>query len=171
MTCPLGADQCRADHIAARLSEAEQDGTDFEARCPVCRHGGFRVSRPEKARWRNIWTCACKRCRCDAAAIRAELMRLGARSGCLGGYGMDLKAGADPVAAAALREAVNLVLSWPGLDPSMMRLILAEARGDKIPDGYGEFAKFARSIGISRRHSYDLAAEHCRPSDSPLPGG
>jgi hypothetical protein len=66
---------------------------------------------------------------------------------------------------AALREAVDLILGWPGLDTSQIRLILAEARGDKFPETYREFAKFAQGIGIGRRHSYNLAAEFCRPSD------
>jgi hypothetical protein len=171
MTCPVEGDRCRAEHVAPKLSEAEQAGADFEAHCPVCRHGGFRISRASRSRYRHVWVCTCRRCRCDPAAIRAEMMRLGVRSGCLGGYGVDLTAGSDPIAAAALREAVDLVLSWPGLDPSMMRLILAEARGDKVPDEYGEFAKFARAIGIGKSHAYNLAKLNCRPSGCPSPGG
>ena len=164
--CLAAAATCRAQHIAPRLRDAKPDGGDYEARCPVCGHGGFRISQPKVQRYRNIWTCECKRCKCPATAIRSALLALGIRAGCLGVYLLAAPAAADPMKAAALREAVDLILGWPGLDSSQIRLILAEARGDKFPEEYGEFAKFAQSIGIGRRHSYNLAAELCRPADA-----
>ncbi len=167
MACGSKAEQCRAEHIALELRGAGQDGTDWEARCPLCGHGGFRISTAKVRSYRHVWTCNCKRCRCgDPAALRSALLKLGITPGCLGVYAMDLKPAADPIAAAALREAVDLILSWPGLDPSEMRLILAEARGDKIPDDYSGLAKYGQSIGISRAHSFRMAAKLCRPPDA-----
>lgn len=160
------AEQCRTQHIAAKLRDAEPDGTDYEARCPVCNHGGFRISKAKAKSYRHVWTCNCRRCRCDPVAIRAALLALGISRSCLGNYVLDLKPAADPVAAAALREAVDLILNWPGLDPSEMRLMLAEARGDKIPDDYSGLAKYGQSIGISRAHSFRMAAKLCRPPDA-----
>lgn len=169
MACPAGPDACRAAHIAVRLRDAVQDGTDWKARCPVCGHKSFRISHADAKPLRNRWTCACKPCRCQTA-LRGALLALGAMPGCLGIYQLGLKT-PEPAAAAALREAVDLILAWPGLDPSMMRLMLADARGDKIPDEYRDFARFAQQIGVGRRHSYNLAEKHCRPSGSPPPPG
>lgn len=169
MACPATPQQCRAAHIAVKLRDAEQDGTDWEARCPVCGHESFRVSEANAKSLRNVWTCACKPCRCKTA-LRAALLGLRILPGCLGIYGLGMKTH-DPAAAAALAEAADLILAWPGLDPSEMRLILADARGDKFPAGYRDFARFAQDIGIGRRHSYNLAEKHCRPSDSPPPPG
>jgi hypothetical protein len=171
MTCPSEADRCRAEHVAPKLSDAEQASADYEARCPVCRHGGFRISHASKSRYRHVWVCACRRCHCGPAAIRAELMRLGVRPGCLGGYGIDLKPATDPIGAAKLKEAVDLVLGWPGLDQSEMRIILAEARGDKVPDEYREFVRFAKGIGIGQANAYKVAGKMCRPPDCPPPPG
>ena len=36
MACDLSPDACRTAHIAGVLDGAEQDGTDYEARCPSC---------------------------------------------------------------------------------------------------------------------------------------
>ncbi|HEY2086997.1 MAG TPA: hypothetical protein VGH54_13385 [Mycobacterium sp.] len=166
MGCHATPQQCRAEHVAARLSGVQRDGTDWEAACPSCNHGGFRISQPDRTHYRSIWACACRRCRCDKGAIRSALLSLGVRPACLGSYALSAPAAPDPMAAAALREAVDLILSWPGLDPARMRLILAEARGDAFPEKYGDFARFAQGIGIGRRHSYNLAAEFCRPPDS-----
>ena len=173
MPCTLGADSCRAKHIKPQLRDpTEKDGTDWEAKCPICGHATFRISRPKESNWRNIWGCACKgHPKCGGGELRASLLRLGVRPGCLGRWAIDFKPADDTVAAATLREMVDLILSWPGLDPSRMRLMLAEARGDKFPEDYREFARFAQEIGIGRRHSYNLAAELCRPSGCHPPPG
>jgi hypothetical protein len=172
VACRRADDQCRAQDIARYLRDARQDGNDWESRCPLCDHKSFRVSAPERTRWRNIWTCACKgHPKCDGGSLRAELLRLGIRPACLGNWAIDLKPAADTVAAAELRETVDMILNWPGLDPSEMRFMLAEARGDKIPDDYREFARFAQGIGIGRRNSYNLAERNCRPSGCLPPGG
>lgn len=166
MACPLGTDRCREQHIVPKLRDIEPDGEDFEAKCPVCGHGGFRISHAKVQRYRNVWTCECKRCKCEGTAIRSALLALGVRAACLGVYLLSAPAAADPMEAAALREAVDLILGWPGLDPSTIRLMLAEARGDKFPDDFGEAAKYAQSIGISRAHSFRMAARLCRPADA-----
>lgn len=171
MACGSTAGQCRALHIAPNLRDATQDGTDWEAKCPVCGHGGFRLSQPSRSRYRHIWVCACRRCKCSPDAIRAALLALEITPGCLGSYALDLKPASDPVAAAELREAVDLILSWPGLDASQVRIILAEARGDKIPDDYSGFVRFAKGIGIGQANAYKVAAKHCRPSGCPPPPG
>lgn len=172
MTCPLGSDRCRAEHIAPKLRDAtEKDGTDREARCPVCGHGGFRISRARERRYRHVWTCACRRCRCEPAATRAALIALGVPAPCLGDYVLNLKPAADSIGAARLREAVDLILGWPGMDASQIRLTLAEARGDKIPDEYREFVRFAKGIGIGQANAYKVAAKLCRPSDGHPPPG
>ena len=103
------------------------------------------------------------------------MLRHGIPASWLGGYGLTDHT-PDPRDAKLLKEAVDLVLSWPGLDTAEMRIMLAEARGDKFPDDYRGLARLYQRIGIGRRQSYNLAAIHCRPtdsrpSDSPPPGG
>ena len=171
MPCVLGNDACRARDIAAKLRDAKQDGTDWEARCPVCGHGGFRISHADVKRYRHVWTCNCKRCKCEPAALREALLALSVPAACLGDYVLSLKPAADSLGAARLREAVDLILRWPGLDPAMMRLMLAEARGDKAPDDYREFVRFAKGIGIGQANAYKVSARLCRPSGGHPPPG
>ena len=174
MACGPGftAGQCRAQHIAPSLSDAEQDGTGFEARCPACGHGGFRISQPDRSRYRHIWVCACRRCHCQPAAIRAELLAAGVMPGCLGLYGATAKASTDPNIASALEAAARDIISAPGLKPADIRVVLAEALGEKVPADYRAFAKWAMSIGIGRTQAYEAAARWCRPSDChPSRGG
>lgn len=172
MACGSTAEQCRAAHIASKLRDAEQDGTDWEARCPVCGHGGFRLSQPSRSRYRHIWVCACRRCKCDPAAIRAELLRADVMPGCLGSYGTLAKASTDPNMAADLEAAARDILAAPHLRPSDMRIVLAEALGAKVPDDYGTFVKWAMELGISRTRAYEAATRWCRPSGGhPSRGG
>lgn len=166
MACGSSLTACRAQHIAPHLSDAEQDGTDYEARCPVCGHGGFRISEPSRSRYRHVWTCACRRCRCDPAALRSALLKLGALPGCLGNYGIKERTGFDLAAATQLAQAVDDILTAPHLRPSDMRIILAEARGQKVPADFRTFVKWAMSIGIGQRQAYEAAARWCRPSGS-----
>jgi hypothetical protein len=163
-------DQCRREHIASRLAGAEPEGGDFEARCPVCGHGGFRVSRATRSRrLRNVWTCACPRCRCPAGAVRGALLRLGVGAGCLGDYdgGSTREIPAD--IARAMDLAISDILAAPGLKLQDVRLILAEAQGRKIPeDDYTEFVRFAKSIGLAHQQAYEAARRWVsRPPGSP----
>lgn len=174
MACGHGltAEQCRAQHIALRLRDAKPDGGDFEARCPVCGHGGFRISQARVRSLRHIWTCACRRCRCDdPAALRSALLRLGVMPGCLGSYGTRGKTGFDLTVAAELVQAVDDILAAPHLRPSDIRIILAEARGQKVPADYRSFVKWAMSIGIGQRQAYEAAQRWCRPTDMSSPSG
>jgi hypothetical protein len=169
VACSRKPAPCRTEHIAGKLASPERDGDDYEARCPACGHGGFRISAPTQARYRNIWTCACKRCRCDKTAIRTALLRLDVSPGCLGSYGTYAKAGTDPAMAVALEVAARDILCAPGLKPSDIRIALAEALGQKVPADYRTFAKWAIGIGVGRSQAYEAAARWCRPPDSPPP--
>ena len=172
MGCPAAAAQCRARDIAAALRDAERDGDDWEASCPVCGHGGFRVSQPTRSHYRHIWTCACRKCRCDPASVRASLLALGVMPACLGTYGSHPRAGTDPAAAQRIEQAARDILAAPGLKPADIRIIMAEAIGEKVPADFRLFVKWATGIGIGRTQAYEAAARWCRPSDvSSLPGG
>lgn len=171
MGCLAPADRCRADHVAARLAAPERDGTDWEAKCPSCHHGGFRVSQPSRSHYRHIWACACRRCKCSPADVRSALLAAGVMPGCLGSYGANGSTGTDPAAAARLQQAVDDILAAPGLKPADIRIVLAEARGQKVPGDYGTFVKWAMGIGIGRSQAYEAASRWCRPADSPSPGG
>lgn len=147
------------------LRDAEEDGGDWEARCPACDHGGFRVSAPTRSRYRHIWTCACKRCKCDEVLLRSALLRLGVLPACLGRYGMHPKAGNDPVMAQAIEQAARDILDAPRFKPADIRIVLAEALGEKVPTEFRPFVKWATGIGIGRTQAYEAAVRWCRPSD------
>jgi hypothetical protein len=166
MGCQLAPDQCRAQHIAPRLRLAEPDGTDWEARCPLCGHGSFRVSVARERRYRHVWTCACKPRHCEAPEMRAALLALGVMPGCLGDYGTYARPVRDPAASARLEQAVRDILAAPHLRPSDMRIVLAEALGDKIPAESRSFVPWAMRIGIGRRQAFEAVARWCRPADS-----
>ena len=167
MACGLGltADQCRARHVAPGLRDAKPDGTDYEARCPVCGHPAFRVSAAREKRYRNVWTCACKPRHCEPGALRAALLSLGIMPGCLGVYAASAKASTDPGMAARLDAITADILAAPYLKPSDIRILLAEARGQKVPGEYRAFVKWATGIGIGRTQAYEAAARWCRPAD------
>ena len=168
MGCRLTPDQCRTSHVAVHLEDVTPDGADFEARCPACHHGGFRISRPTRSRTlRHVWTCACKRCRCDPAVIRGALLRRSILAACLGAYDGSKSREIPQDAARAMNRAIADILITPGLKPSDVRLIIAEAQGRKIPEDEREFVRFARSIGIGRSQACEAAARWCRPSDCP----
>jgi hypothetical protein len=165
MGCPVGPHQCRAKHIAPKLRDVVPDSGDFEARCPVCGHKTFRISAPKQARYRHIWTCACKRCKCSASQLRAAQLAAGIAPGCLGSYGASSKTPADPAVMAMLVQAVDDILSAPRLKPSDIRIILAEAKGQKVPTDPKAFVPWAISIGIGRRQAYEARDRWCRPAD------
>lgn len=171
MPCRRGFDLCRAEHIAPKLRDAEPDGADFEARCPVCDHPTFRVSKADNRRYRHVWTCACKPRHCEPETMRSELLALGIMPGCLGFYAASAKASTDPNMAARLDAITADILAAPHLKPSDMRILLAEARGQKVPGEYRAFVKWAVSIGISQTRAYEAAQRWCRPPDSPPAGG
>lgn len=172
MACSASPQRCRAEHIAPKLRDAKQDGGDWEAKCPICGHPSFRVSKPDRSGYRNIYTCACKRCRCKPK-LRAAVLGAGVLPGCLGSYGASGgQASPDPAAVAVLTQSIDDILNAPGLRPSDMRIILAEARGQKVPTERKPFIPWAMSIGIGRRQAYEAAERWCRPAGSspPLPG-
>jgi hypothetical protein len=156
---------CRRDHIAARLDDVRQDGTDFEARCPACGHGGFRVSQPTRSRvYRHIWTCACQRCKCSGA-LRGAQLRLGIDADCLGSYDGPIQRDIPPADARRMELAIRDILAVPGLKPADIRIMLAAAAGRKVPDDFTGFVRFARELGISKTQAQEAAARWCRPPD------
>lgn len=178
MACGSPPATCRREHIAALLDDAEHDGEDFEARCPACGHGGFRISKPAVRKYRHIWTCACKRCGrgrgCPAGILRVHLLRLDIPPACLGLYDGAAAKEIGPEVARLMDLAINDILAVPRLRPADMRLVLAEAQGRKVPDEYTEFVKFAKSIGIGHQQAYEAARRWIgRPPDlsPPQTGG
>jgi hypothetical protein len=159
--CGLSPDECRRDCIAARLDDAEPDGTDFEARCPACGHGGFRVSHPV-TKMRNVWTCHCQICNggkgCPVRVTRAAMLRRRISPRCLGSYiGRD-KPGPDLDRLLKIAQTVDDVINCcPVLSAADITMLLAEARGDNIPDEYKGCAAYARGLGMSRANSYNVA--------------
>lgn len=166
MACHLGPAQCRAQHIAPKLKGATPDDGDWEAKCPVCRHGGFRVSTADKRYYRNVWTCNCKLCKCEGSGqLRPGLLALGIMPGCLGSYEGKHQAGVDPVMAQRVQLAARDILAAPGLKPADMRIVLAEALGEKVPTEFRAFVRWAMSVGIGRTQAYEAAGRWCRPPD------
>jgi hypothetical protein len=164
--CELSANACRRSHISTRLESVEEDGGDYEARCPVCGRGGFRISQARSNRLRNVWTCAGRKC--PAGAVRGALLRLGISAACLGIYdGANVKE-IPPDVARAMDRTVSDILATPGLKLQDVRLLLAEAQGRKFPNDYKEFVKFAKGIGLAHQQAYEAARrEFSRPSDCP----
>lgn len=174
MACDLGPDACRTAHIAGVLDGAEQDGTDYEARCPSCGHRGFRISHARLRVYRNVWTCACKRCPCAPGLLRAKLLSLDVPAACLGTYDGPIQRAIDPDAARRMDLAIRDILAAPGLKPSDMRIVLAEAQGQKVPEEFGPFVKWAIGLGIGATQAKEAAGRWgCRPSGSrpPQTGG
>ena len=164
MACDLGPDACRREHIASRLDGAEADGTDYEARCPSCGRRGFRISKPRSRRLRHIWTCAGRRC--PAGTLRVALLRLGISAACLGVYDGDNAKEIPADTARAMDQTISDILATPGLKLQDIRLALAEAQGRKIPDGYTEFVRFAKGIGLAHQQAYEAARRWVgRPPD------
>lgn len=162
MACDLDSDACRTRHIAARLDGAKPDGTDYEARCPVCGHGGFRISRPTLTKMRNMWTCNCKTCNggngCLARDVRAAMLQRKILPWCLGSYIGKGKPEVDLEQLRKIAQTVEDIINcYPAFSAADMVMALAEARGDKIPDEYKECAAYGRSLGMSRANSYNVA--------------
>jgi hypothetical protein len=184
LACDLGPDDCRREHIASKLDSPEPDGPDFEARCPSCGHGGFRVSHPTLTKMRNMWTCHCQICNggkgCRAKDMRAAMLRRKILPWCLGSYIGKGKPDADLDQLRRIAQTVeDLINCCPVFSAADMVMALAEARGDKIPDDYKECAAYARTLGMSRANSYNVAEKwggRLRQSSSgllvpPHPGG
>ena len=177
MACDLEPDACRTKHVAERLARTEQDCGDYEAQCPVCGHGGFRISAARVRAYRHIWTCACKRCGggngCSGADLRGALIKLGITADCLGNYNGGAQKEISPEAARRMNLVISDILAAPHLKPSDMRIALAEAQGRVIPEEYAAFVKFAKGIGIGHQQAYEAARRWLgRPSGSlPLTGG
>lgn len=174
MTCGLSPSTCRRNHIAPQLKNAEADGGDYEAPCPACGHGGFRISQPTRSRsYRHIWTCACRRCKCSPGVVRVALLKLDIDMGCLGLYCGNSPTAVQPEAARRMDRVISDILAAPHLKSADVRLALAEAQGRVIPEEYREFVRFAKDIGISQQQAYEAARRWVgRPSDCPpLTGG
>jgi hypothetical protein len=176
MACHANPATCRREHIAKHLDVIAEDNGDFEARCPACGHGGFRISKPERSnRLRHIWACNCRRCprRCDPGDIRAALLRLKISPACLGLYEGTAPRDIPPEAARRMDRAMRDIIATPHLKPADIRIIIAEALGMKPPAEYREFVKFAKSIGIGHQQAYEAARREVgRPADGPpVPGG
>lgn len=176
MPCGLSPNQCRRDHIAGRLDGAEADGADFEARCPSCGHGGFRVSRPTLTKMRNVWTCNCKICNgrkgCPTRVTRAAMIRRKIPPWCLGSYIGKDKPAADLDRLLKIAQTVDDVINaCPVLSAADITMLLADARGDKIPEDYSECAAFAKKkLGMSNGNAYNVAAKWTTGSSSRPPG-
>jgi hypothetical protein len=94
------------------------------------------------------------------------MLRGGADRTCLGDYSGPEKT-FDEDAARKLALAVDDILATPGFRPADIRILLAEARGQKAPSEFTEFVKFAKRIGIGKTQAQEAAARLCRPSDCP----
>lgn len=174
MACELHPGTCRRKHIAPHLDDAKEDGGDFEARCPRCGHDTFRISRPERSkRYRHIWVCACRTCGCKPDLLRAVLLGRDIDRRCLGTYDGNTIKVIDSEAAARQELAIRDIISAPGLKPSDIRLVLAEALGWKVPTDYTEFVRFAKRAGVGHQQAYEAARRWVgRPSDGrPQTGG
>lgn len=173
MACELQAGTCRREHIARHLDDAKADSGDFEAHCPVCGHGGFRISAANSKSYRHVWTCQCGRCKCKAGDIRAALLKLGILPGCLGIYDGPILKAISPETARTMDRVIRDILCAPHLKPSDMRLALAEAIGWKVPADYTEFVKFAKHAGVGHQQAYEAARRWLsRPSGGRShPGG
>lgn len=163
MACDLKPDLCRERHIASRLAAAEPDGPDFEARCPLCNQGGFRVSRAKVRAYRNVWTCA--RCKGAASDLRVALLGLDIPAPCLGIYDGPVQKTIDPDTARRMDLAIRDILATPRLKPADMRIVLAEAQGHKVPEEFKPFVKWATGLGIGKTQAQEAAARWCRPPD------
>jgi hypothetical protein len=165
-SCSTDPDTCRRQHAADRLGLMPNPRSpgDFEGKCPACGHGGFALSKPTLTKMRNMWSCNCKTCNgrkgCPVKVIRAAMIRKGVSPWCLGSYIGKDKPEADLDRLRRIAQAVDdLINCRPNLSAADMVMALAEARGDKIPDDYGECAAFARKLGMSNGNAYNVAAK------------
>lgn len=171
--CGIESDACRARHAAGPLGLVPNPRSpgDFEGNCPECGHGGFALSKPTLTRMRNIWSCNCKICHggrgCPAKATRAAMIRKRISPWCLGSYIGKDKPAADLDRLRKIAQTVDdLISCCPSLSAADMVMALAEARGDKIPDEYGECAAFAKGLGMSNGNAYNVAKKWATVSGS-----
>ena len=100
------------------------------------------------------------------------MLKLGISRHCLGEYSDLGRKAIDLEAAQRLALAVRDILSAPHLPPADIRLVLAEAEGQMIPDAVeGEskrpFVKFAMANGVGQRQAYEAFDRWSRPPASP----
>jgi hypothetical protein len=181
LACGADSDACREKDIAQTLGLRPNPRSpgDFEGNCPECGHGGFALSKPTLTKMRNIWVCNCKICNggkgCPAKAARAAMLRKKIPPWCLGTYIGKDKPEADLDRLRKIAQTVDdLINACPVLSASDMVMLLADARGDKIPDDYSECAGFARKLGMSNGNAYNVAAKWTggsgsRPTDARVP--
>ena len=142
---------------------------DYEGRCPGCGHGGFALSAGRK--YPHIWCCNCPRCPCrgreGAGVVRLAILRKDIDRRCLGDYDGTRQHEPDSAAILAIRD----ILALPRMRPADIRIILAEAAGQKIPDDYTSFVRFAKGLGIGKTQAQEAATRWCRPPDWSPPNG
>jgi hypothetical protein len=176
--CDRDPAACRRRDIASPLNLVPNPRSpgDYEGKCPECGHGGFALSAATRSRHRNIWSCNCRRCNggkgCDAGTIRAAMLRKDIPAWCLGTYDGAGPGAIEPERARTMSRTITDILSAPGLRPSDMRIMLAEAQGALVPEEASAFVKFAIAAGVGRRQAYEAATRWCRPAglSSPHPG-
>lgn len=165
MPCERDPDACRAQDIAEplHLRPNPRRPGDWEGHCPECGHGGFALSKPTLTRMRHIWSCNCKICNggngCSPRAVRAAMLRRKIRLWCLGSYVGKDKPKHDLDRLLKIAQTVDDVINCcPALSAADMVMALADARGDKIPEDYGECAAFAeKHLGMSHGNAYNVA--------------
>jgi hypothetical protein len=123
---------------------------------------------------RNIWTCNCKICNggkgCTTKTTRAAMLRKKIAPWCLGSYIGKGKPESDLDQLRKIAQTVEDIINCcPVLSAAEIVMALAEARGDKIPEEYTECAAYARSLGITRANSYNVAEKWTRGSSSRPP--
>ena len=173
MACKTDPDACRREHIARKLGLIPNPRSpgDFEGNCPVCGHGGFALSKPTLTRMRNMWSCNCRICHggkgCPTKVTRAAMIRKRISPWCLGSYIGKDKPEADLDRLRKIAQTVDdLINCCPTLGAADMVMALAEARGDKIPEEYGDCAAFAKRLGMSNGNAYNVAAKWTAGSES-----
>jgi hypothetical protein len=94
---------------------------------------------------------------------------------CLGTYIGTSKPEADLDRLRKIAQTVDDVINaCPTLSAADIVMVLADARGDKIPEDYKDCAKFAKDLGMSNGNAYNVAAKwtagsSSRPPDSQVP--
>jgi hypothetical protein len=95
------------------------------------------------------------------------MIREGIPVACLGSYIGKERRDVPPDVARKISQTIDDILNSPTLKAADIRILLAEARGDKIPDEYGPCAAYLMSIGLGRSNAYNFAEREtgCRPPD------
>ncbi|HEX6520944.1 MAG TPA: hypothetical protein VF070_13175 [Streptosporangiaceae bacterium] len=85
------------------------------------------------------------------------MLRRGIDRGCLGDYDGSRQRTPDSPLLLAVRD----IFATPSLKPADIRLILAEASGEKIPDDYTSLVRLGMRIGIGRTQAQEAAKRWC----------